>query len=273
MNVENTSDTGMNIAVNVEGYGESDSNDFVMLATADDTGPYSARSWLTASPSSFSLAPGGTQPVTVTINVPAGTGSGGRYAIVMIQTVPESGQQVATVSAVAARVLLTVTGYSTDTSSQVTAVDPVASTNNSPAGIAVTVANNGNYDYTPQIQATLKNGDKTIATGAFVNPGWPILPGYSRQYQVNFTGSGTIPAGKYQVAVNVKDGTGNLLTQGTYPVQFTSKQVLQTTATASNAAAGASTITVVQKSGANINWAIIIIVAVIGGVIVIVLLV
>jgi len=276
INVENTSDAAMNIVVDVEGYGVSANNDFVALAPADDTGPYSARSWLSASPSSFSLAPGGSQPVTVTINVPAGSGSGGRYAIVMIQTVPASGQQVATVSAVAARVLLTVTGYSTDTSSQITAIDPVASTSDNPAGVMVSVANNGNYDYAPQIQATLKNGDKTIATGTFVNPGWPILPGYSRQYQMTFTGQGTIPAGKYQVEVTVKDNTGNVITSTTASVQFSTKQVLQTTTTASGTVSGAasdtSTITVVQKSGTNINWTIIV-VAVIGGVIIIVLLV
>jgi hypothetical protein len=275
MNVENTSDTAMNIVVDVEGYGESASNDFVVLSPADDTGLYSARSWLSVSPSSFSLAPGGSQPITVTINVPIGTGSGGRYAIVMIQTVPASGQQVATVSAVAARVLLTVNGYSTDTSSQITAVEPVPSTSGNTAGVMVTAANNGNYDYTPQIQTTLKNVDKVIATSDFVHPGWPILPGFSRQYQMTFTGQGTIPAGKYQVDVTVKDDAGNVITSTTAPVQFTTKQVLQTTTitgTASGAAPGASTITVVQKSGANINWTIIV-VAVIGGIIVIVLLV
>jgi hypothetical protein len=273
MNVENTSDTAMDIVVDVEGYGESASNDFVVLSPADDTGLYSARSWLSVSPSSFNLAAGGAQVVTVTINVPAGTGSGGRYAIVMIQTVPVPGQQVATVSAVAARVLLTVNGYSIDTSSQITAVDPVTSTNNSPAGIAVTVANNGNYDYAPQIQATLKNGDKVIATGDFVHPGWPILPGFSRQYQMTFTGQGTVPAGKYQVDVTVNDDAGNLITSSSFPLRYSAKQVLQTTTTtASGAAPSASTITVVEKSGNAINWTIIV-VAVIGGVIIIVLLV
>jgi len=276
INVENTSDAVMNIAVDVEGYGESANNDFVALAAADDTGPYSARSWLSASPSSFSLAAGGSQAVTVTISVPAGSGSGGRYAIVMIQTVPAPGQQVATVSAVAARVLLTVTGYNTDISSQVTAIEPVPSTSDNPAGITVTLTNSGNYNYNPQIQTTLKNGDKVIATAVFVNPGWPILHGYSRQYQMTFTGQGTIPAGKYQVDVSVKDSAGNLITSTTAPVQFSTKQVLQTmttpSGTASGAASSASTITVVEKSGNAINWTIIL-VAGIGGVIIIVLLV
>ena len=242
-----------------------------MLSPANDTSPESAREMLTVTPTSFHLEANAMQDLTVTATIPPGTGAGGRYAIVFIHTLASPGQQVATVSAIAARVLLTVTGNTTDTSSQVTAVDPIASADNNTAGVLVTVNDNGNYYVKPQVEATLMNGSQVIATGT-VNTGWPIIPGYSRQYQLNFTGNGTIPAGKYQVAVNVKDNAGNLLTQGTYPVQFTSKQVLQTTTTASNAAAGASTITVVQKSGANINWTIIV-VAVIGGVIIIVLLV
>ena len=119
------------------------------------------------------------------------------------------------------------TGYTTDTTTQVTALAPTAAVNNT-AGVLVTVNDSGNYYVKPQVAATLMDGSKIIATGS-VDTGWPIIPGYSRQYQVNFTGSGAIPAGKYQVAVNVKDGTGNLLTQGTYPVQFTTQQVLQTT--------------------------------------------
>ncbi len=165
---------------------------------------------------------------------------------------------------------MTVTGYTTDTTTQVTALAPTAAVNNT-AGVLVTVNDSGNYYVKPQVAATLMDGSKIIATGS-VDTGWPIIPGYSRQYQVNFTGSGTIPAGKYQVAVNVKDGTGNLLTQGTYPVQFTTQQVLQTTTTTSGAASVPTTVTVVQKSGSSINWTIIV-VTVVTGVIIIALVV
>ena len=271
MTVQNSADSPADFGVEVDGYGTSANQDFVMLSPANDTSPESAREMLTVTPTSFHLEANATQDLTVTATIPPGTGAGGRYAIVFIHTIAASGQQVATVSAVAARVLLTVTGNTTDTTTQVTAVDPITAADNNTAGVLVMVTDNGNYYVKPQVQATLMNGSHVIATGA-VNTGWPIIPGYSRQYQVNFTGQGTIPAGKYQVAVNVKDGSGNLLTHGAYPVQFTSKQVLQTITTTSGAAPGASTITVVEKGGSTINWTIIV-VAVIGGVIIIVLLV
>jgi P pilus assembly chaperone PapD len=270
MTVQNSSDSPADFGVEVDGYGTSANQDFVVLSPADDTSPESARTMLTVTPTAFHLEANATQDLTVTATIPPGTGAGGRYAIIFIHTIAASGQQVATVSAVAARVLLTVTGNTTDTTTQVTALAPTAAVNNT-AGVLVTLNDSGNYYVKPQVEATLMDGSKIIATGT-VDTGWPIIPGYSRQYQVNFTGSGTIPAGKYQVAVNVKDGAGNLLAQSTYPVQFTTQQVLQTTTTTSAAAPGASTVTVVQKSGGSINWTIII-VAIIAGVIIIALVV
>jgi P pilus assembly chaperone PapD len=271
MTVQNSADSPADFGVEVDGYGTSANQDFVMLSPTNDTSPESARTMLTVTPTNFHLEANATQELTVTATIPPGTGAGGRYAIVFIHTIAASDQQVATVSAVAARVLLTVTGNTTDTSTQVTAVDPITAMNNNTAGVLVTVTDNGNYYVKPQVEATLMDGSKIIATGS-VNTGWPIIPGYSRQYQVNFTGQGTIPAGKYQVDVTVKDAAGNLITSTTVPVQFSSKQVFQTTTTTSGTAPSASTITVVEKSGANINWTIIV-VAVIGGVIIIVLLV
>jgi hypothetical protein len=272
MTVQNSADSPADFGVEIDGYGTSANQDFVMLSPTNDTSPESAREMLTVTPTAFHLEANAMQDLTVTATIPPGTGAGGRYAIVFIHTIAPSGQQVATVSAIAARVLLTVTGNTTDTSSQVTAVDPIAAANNNAAGVLVTVTDNGNYYVKPQVEATLMDGSKTIATGT-IDTGWPIIPGFSRQYQVNFTGNGTISAGQYQVDVTVKDDAGNLITSTTAPVQFTTKQVLQTTTTtASGAAPGASTVTVVQKASANINWTIIV-VAVIGGVIVIVLLV
>ena len=217
--VQNNSDAPMDIGVAVKGYGLSPSRDFIALEPAADTSFYSARTWLTASPTSFHLDPGASQVVTVTASIPAGTGDGGRYAIVLIQTVPPAGQQVSTISAIAARVLLTVSGYGVDTSSRITEVAPVNSTAQQPAAIMVTLADNGNYHYKPALQATLRNGGMTVAT-ASLTYGWPILPGYSRQYQLDLVGNAPIPAGKYEADVEVKDESGNLITKGTFPVQL-----------------------------------------------------
>ena len=247
--VGNTSDKPMDIGVEVEGYGVSLSNDFVVLAPAADISPYTARGWLAVSPASFHLDAGQSQNVIVTANVPAGTGQGGRYAIVMIRTIPSPGQQVATVSAVAARVLLTVNGNSVDTSSQITGIAPISATHQSPAGIYVTVANKGNYHYYPQVDVTLMNKNDVVATGS-VNTDWPIVPGYSRQYHLNLTGKGTLPAGNYEAKIEVKDGSGNLVTQSTLPLKFTTKQPLagmSTTPTSATMSTGSTTATGINR--------------------------
>jgi hypothetical protein len=252
INVQNTSDTAMNIGVTVDGYGVSLTNDFIGLAPSNDTNPYSARTWLSVTPSNFTLNPGDSQNVTVTVNVPAGSGKGGRYAIVMIQTIPPPGQQVATVSAVAARVLLTVSGYSVDTSSQITGVTQVNSASQAPAAVMVTLADNGNFYYYPQIGVTLMKGNQVMATGS-VDTGWPLLPGYSRQYQLNLTGNATLPSGSYEAEIEVKDGAGNTVTQKTLPISFTTNQVLGTQQSTSTSAA-VSTVLTVTTPAAGTHW-------------------
>jgi hypothetical protein len=269
--VSNASAAPMNIGVTVEGYGVSLTNDFIGLAPSDDTNPYSARTWLSVTPSNFNLNPGDSQNVTVTVNVPSGTGNGGRYAIVMIQTIPPPGQQVATVSAVAARVLLTVSGYSVDTSSQITGVTQVNSTSQAPAAVMVTLADNGNFYYYPEIDVTLMKGNQAMATGS-VDTGWPLLPGYSRQYQLNLTGNATLPSGSYEAEIEVKDGSGNVVTQKTLPVSFATSQVLATpltTATSSTTSTGTTT-AVGTTAATGTNWQILIDIA--AGVIILILI-
>jgi len=270
MQVENSSDAPADIGIEVKGYGVSPTCDFTVLEPANDTSPESARESLSVTPGTIHLAAGASQDITVTAKIPANTGSGGRYAIIYFHTIPAPGQQVATVSAIAARVLFTISGNAQDTSSQVTAVDVKNSTAQTPAGVMVTVANKGNYHFSPQVQATLKNGDKVIATAAMDKPGWPVIPGYSRQYQLDFTGQGSIPAGKYQVDVTVKDDSGKAITSGTFPVTYGVKQAVLTTAT-STGAAPASTAAVVTETPKGTNLAMI--VAAVAGVIIVILLV
>jgi len=251
--VQNTSDAPMDIGVEVKGYGMSANQDFIVLEPKDDSNPYTARELLTVSPASFHLEPGASQPVTVTTKIPSGIGDGGRYAIVFIHTVPAGGGQVATISAVAARVLLTISGSKLDTTSQITEVSLAQNTSQEPAGVMVTVADNGNYHYEPALQATLRNGDKVVATTSVLAPGWPIIPGYSRQYQLTFAGGTAIPAGKYDVDVEVKDESGNLITKGTFPLEFTQNQVPTPATTAPS-----PTTPVSPAPAAGVSWPVIV---------------
>jgi len=222
MNVGNTSDAPMDIVVEVRGYATSATNSFIALEPEKDTSQYSARKFLTASPSSFHLEPGESQDIVVTAKIPADVGDGGRYAIVFIHTMP-SGTGTATITAIAARVLLTIKGSNLIHDSEVTPVSLGDIIPGEPLQRLVTITNNGNHHYKPYIQGTLRKGDKILAT-ASIKDDWPIIPGYSRQFQLNFVGEASIPAGEYKVNIEVKDESGNLVTEGTFPVEFTEKQ-------------------------------------------------
>ena len=222
MKVDNTSDEPMDIAVEIKGYGMSADRDFIALEPEEDKSPYSAREWLTADPSNFHLEPGASQEVKTTARIPSGTGEGGRYAIVLIHTISKGGM-VSTITAVAARVLFTISGFSVNTASEITQISLAKAASGAPAGLTVTVANKGNYHFKPEIQAKLINGDKVVAT-ASVAPGWPIIPGYSRQFKIDFPGQESLPAAKYKVDIEVKDGAGNLLIGGNYQTQSAKNQ-------------------------------------------------
>ncbi len=224
MEVANTSDAPMEIGVEVKGYGMSPAQDFIALEPKDDSSLFSALALLDVSPATFHLEPGKSQVITINSKIPAGIGNGGRYAIVFIHTAATGGGTVGVVSAVAARVLLTVSGSKLDTTSQITQVSLVKSAPLQPAGVTVTVANNGNHHFKPQIQATVRNGNSVVATTSVVAPGWPIIPGYSRQFTLDLTGPVPLAAGTYQVDIEVKDESGNLITKGTFPLELTDKQ-------------------------------------------------
>ncbi|XUW99378.1 MAG: hypothetical protein TUN42_05620 [Dehalogenimonas sp.] len=230
MEIANTSDEPMYIGVEVRGYGMSPTQDFIALEPKDDASPYTASSYLSVSPPTFHLEPGKSQVVSISANIPAGIDDGGRYAIVYIHTAA-TGSGVGVISAVAARVLLTVSGSKLDTTSQIANADLVKSTAQQPAGISFTVGNNGNYHFKPQLQATIRNGTNVVATTALVVPGWPIIPGYSRQFKLDLIGTTPILPGTYQVEIEVKDESGALVTKGTFPLSVTENQTLLPPAT------------------------------------------
>jgi hypothetical protein len=226
MEVANTSDAPMDIGVAVKGYGMSPTQDFIALEPKDDASPYSAFALLEVSPATFHLEPGKSQIITVVARISAGIGDGGRYAIVLIQTGASGSGGVGVISAVAARVLLTVSGSRLDTTSQISEVNLVKSTAQQPAAVSFVVTNNGNYHFKPQIQATVRNDNSNVATTSVVAPGWPIIPGYSRQFKLDLFGASPLAAGTYHVDIEVKDESGKLVTTGSFPLVVAEKQDL-----------------------------------------------
>jgi len=123
--------------------------------------------------------------------------------------------------AFAARVLFTVSDSNLTTDSQITEVRLAES--GEPESVLVTVENKGNYHYKPQIHAELSNGDKVVAIVSW-SSNWPILPGYSRQFKIDFVGEESLSAEEYMMDIELTDDSGKLLASGAYPIKLSEEQ-------------------------------------------------
>jgi P pilus assembly chaperone PapD len=209
MKVENNSDAPMDVGVQVKGYGMLGDSAFIALEPAEDNSPYTGRELLTVYPDSFRLEPSDSQIITIVVKIPSEIGDGGRYAIVFIHTVPPKDSMVATISAVAARVLLTIEGSKLIHRSELSTPDLKLDKS---LEALVILTNTGNHHYKPKVLGTIKKGDKVLAT-ASIDDGWPIIPGYSRQFKLSFVNTEMIPADEYEIDITVMDDSGNLAAQ------------------------------------------------------------
>jgi len=206
MKVQNTSDSPMDIAVESKGYGTSSDSSFIVLEPNDDTSLNTARELLSVSPSTFRLEPGDSRDIDISAHIPPRMVDGGKYAIVYIHTMQKAGM-VATISAIAARVLLTIDGSTLSHSSKITAVNPKP---DKPLEAAVTISHTGNHHYKPHLHGKLVKGDKVFAV-ALTQDAWPMIPGYSRQFNLSFISSEPIPADEYEAVIEVHDENETLV--------------------------------------------------------------
>jgi hypothetical protein len=223
MNVQNSSDLPMDISAESKGYGTALDNPFVVLEPEDDLSQFTAREVLTISPNNFHLGPGESRGITVSAKLPPGTGAGGRYAIVYIRTLSK-GIEVETVSAIAARVLLTLDGSKLTHAGEITGVELNAGES---LEALINVTNTGNHHYKPHVLAKLRAGDRVLAW-ASLDDVWPMIPQYSRQFNLNFAGQELLPAGEYEVDIEVRDESEALLAQQTARLRTDSPYLLPT---------------------------------------------
>jgi P pilus assembly chaperone PapD len=209
MNVGNTTNQSMNVAVEVRGLGNHISGSVQDLTTENDLSPYSARTFITATPASFPLAPGQSQDVTISLTVPGDVGDGGRYADIFIYTLPSGGGQIGVSVAVSAQVLLTIEGSTPTISGNITSIDIPQAVSEQLLSATTTIQNTGNYHY-----KIVCNGTVTNDQGQVVGISWPtdsiynLIPTFSRQIAVPLNISQELTPGNYslQIQAYTQDG-------------------------------------------------------------------
>ncbi len=165
--------------------------------------------WIEASPQTFTIAAGATQPVSFRAVVPNSGLSGMYWAMIFVQGAPRPQQrQGATVLAIerfGVKVYETIPG-SEELSGEVKSVRKVG---NDPLTFNVTFANTGNVQLRPtgSINVISQDGDtvRTIAIDEF-----PLLPGRERVLSVADDSKSPLPAGIYRALVTIDYGGDNL---------------------------------------------------------------
>jgi P pilus assembly chaperone PapD len=212
MNVGDTTNESMDVAVEVRGLGNNITGSIGYLTAEDDISPYSARPFITATPTSFHLEPGQSQDVTVNVNVPANVGDGGRYADVFIYTLPSGGGQIGISVAVSAQAILTIEGSNLVRTGKITSLDIPQAVSQQLFSATTTINNTGNYHY-----KVVCNGTVTNDQGQVVGVSWPtdtiynLIPTFSRQVAVPLNISQELTPGTYTLSIAAYTQDGILL--------------------------------------------------------------
>jgi hypothetical protein len=205
----------VDMVVEVMGFGQGMNSIFMPIGPANDTSPYTARTFISLDHPTFHLEPGTSQPVKATISLPNNVGSGGRYALIYIHQLSAQGQAVVT-SAVIVPVAITISGTTPTITGSITGVDVGSMIVGQPIVVTTTFKNTGNY-YGRQFvnEVTLTDGNRNILANVSTQPLQnAIIPGNTVQYTVT-PNVKDLPVGSYTVDSKVISGSGTILDEKT----------------------------------------------------------
>lgn len=186
------------VMVEVAGLGQAPGGVYIPLDPAGDVNPYSARSFITLSGSKINLRPGTNQSITATIKLPQNAGTGGRYAIIYVHSLPGAGVSLST--AVVVPVFITVAGTTPTKTGSITQVDTGTVTIGQPITITTSFKNTGNYHYySASNEVTLTDANGALVGNASTTPmAYAIIPGNTVQFVVQ-PNMNNLPVGTYTV--------------------------------------------------------------------------
>jgi hypothetical protein len=212
------------IEVEVYGFGQRMDMGYSSLNPADDTSPYSARSFITLDKSSLHLEPNETKTINAQISVPANVGEGGRYAIIYIHALPGKGKSVTT--GVLVPVMVTIAGTKLTETGSITDLSVGEVTLGQPVTVTTTFKNTGDHHYYGTVnKVSISDANGNVA-GTFVSPPsvFAIIPGNTVQYTAR-PELQDLPIGTYTADSTVLLNDGKVLDQKTTTFSITKKYI------------------------------------------------
>ena len=214
-------DPATDISVQVYGVSLSLQGGYQLLDAAHDTGPYSARTFITIDKNSLHLDPGGSEDVTATIQVPQNAGAGGRYAVINIAEKAAAGSGVGTLAAIDVPIYLTLEGSRLIQTGKITEITAGMAESGQPVNLLTDFQNTGNIHFKVQGEVTVKNAQgQTVDTLSIPLTASSILPGGIRQLETTIPATDALAIGTYtgDAKVTLQDGTLLDETTGTFAV-------------------------------------------------------
>jgi hypothetical protein len=205
-------DSASDYAVDVLGFGQSvTGGSYTPLAAADDTSPYSARTFVTVDSPVIHLAPGQRQAFNATINVPQNVGAGGRYAIIYIHPAATSGGGTTFATAMIVPVMLTIQNSNLIETGTITGLSVGNIVAGQPITVSSTFQNTGNHHYYGVVnQVTVADASGNAVGTAKSNPAaFAMIPGQSVSFDTSF--STPLGVGTYTVKSNMLLGNNTVL--------------------------------------------------------------
>ncbi|WFN33796.1 hypothetical protein L1S32_08065 [Methanogenium sp. S4BF] len=137
----------VDISIEVHGLSNIISGETVRIVPSEDNSPYSAREYISLDKVSIHLNPGETQTVRANIDLPRDVGTGGRYAMIHIYTLPSGSGSVGFSTAVDIPVLITISGEEIIKTGKISEITIGDVTDSQPLKISTMFENTGNYYY------------------------------------------------------------------------------------------------------------------------------
>jgi hypothetical protein len=221
------SGTAADVEATVEGLGQKSDGVCQALPAEIDVSPHTARNFLSIDRNAFHLDPGEAQSINVSINVPAGTATGGKYAAIRIATVPPGGEGVKTTSGIAVPVLLTVHNGEPAPAllknGEITGLAVGGAQAGEAVSVTTTFNNTGNYHFKIQGEVDVcASGGIKLASLAIPLTASSVIPTMSRQLSASYAPAGGLSPGDYYVVAKVMLEDGTVLDEATAGFTVTS---------------------------------------------------
>jgi hypothetical protein len=216
MTITSGADYPMEMLVEARGFGQSLDGMISALPTQEDISPYTAQPFISSIDTlSFHLEPGSSQQVKATVNVPADTTPGTKYAILYVHSKPGGKTGIGVILATNVLVIIHVPGSQEIKEGEITSLESPQPEPGKLIKVLTTYKNTGNIHYMVKNKVTITDeAGKTVAQTVTPLTSTSIVPTFSRLCTTTLAlpePGKNLPAGTYTVESGILLDDGTLL--------------------------------------------------------------